>query len=494
MKFRKGYIYVFLVVVAFIIFSYLNFVSEAVLYDDVYSLFMARSSYSDILSITASDVHPPLYYWGLKIFTSIFGHSVFIAREFSTLGVIATLLLGCFPIRKLFGNKVAIFFILLVIIFPVSQYLANEVRMYSWTMFFVTACALLAYKAYYDNKKEYWIMFLITAICAAYMHNYGLLSISGIFFILLFIAIKHKKHWKPVLIIGFIFSLVYLPWLIQLINQIGSVSQDYWIKDLTINDIYLHLYYFYSPKEIWLPFTLFSKTQMMIGLIPIMAIQLYITITVLLRAYREKGKYLNNILLAFLAFFIPVFIGGLVSVTYMPVLVTRYMTCSFGLFALGSAFVFAKAWDRYKWIVSIFMIMLFADACIRFYSGLQFQQENKIVNDRIRDFATDDNSQNTTFIVNDFSYHVMPRLQIIAPGNHYEVLVSNTISQIDFRPFTFEQVRSLPKTNFILVHQEREAIQKDFRQFAKALSGEYVITDSLHAADIYLYKVSPILE
>lgn len=89
-------------------------------YDDAYSVFMLKSSYTDIAKITAEDVHPPLYYWGLKAFSSIFGDTIFSLRLFSALGIFATFLLGYFPIRKLFGDRVALIFISLLIMFPVT--------------------------------------------------------------------------------------------------------------------------------------------------------------------------------------------------------------------------------------------------------------------------------------------------------------------------------------------------------------------------------------
>ncbi len=272
---------------------------------------------------------------------------------------------------------------------------------------------------------------------------------------------------------GILFLLIYLPWLIQLISQIGMISEDYWIKPLTVNDLFLHIYYFYSPKEIWLPFTDFSKVQMMIGLIIIMLIQLFLTLAALITSLRSKEKSSDYIILSFIIFLIPVTIGALVSVTYLPVLVTRYMTCSFGLFVLGLAMVLAKSFDKYKWLTMLFFLLLLVDSGIRISSGLKYYSQTGTAYKEIRDFAI----KEKTFVVNDFSYHVMPRLQLIAPGNHYQVLVFDT-TDVDFRPFVFDKINSLPAGEFILVHQEREAVQQDFHHFWQTVGSQYIITDS----------------
>lgn len=51
--------------------------------DEAYTFAMIEHSFSEIWSITAADVHPPLYYFLLKIFSNIFGYSFLATRTFS---------------------------------------------------------------------------------------------------------------------------------------------------------------------------------------------------------------------------------------------------------------------------------------------------------------------------------------------------------------------------------------------------------------------------
>jgi Predicted membrane protein len=489
---KKYYIYIlFLFLLSFLI--YLDVKNTTLLYDDVYSIFLIKQPYTEIVKITASDVHPPLYYWGLKTYSYLFGSSLSALRLFSVLGIIATLLLGHFLVRQMFGGKIASSFLLLLLIFPVTQYLAVEIRMYSWTMFFVLACALSAYMVFLKGRKKDWIFFFITGICSAYLHNYGLLSVFGIYIILFISFILKKKKCYNLLIWGILFFFAYLPWLIQLTNQISAISGDYWIKPLTINDLFLHIYYFYSPKEVWLPFSDFTKGQMMIGLILIMTLQLIITLKVLKEGMKKKDDNVWLAVLAFIAFVIPVLIGAFISAVYIPVLVTRYMTCSFGLFVLSLAFILARSFDypMFKKIACIFLLLLFVDAGLRFYSGTKYYNETEAAYSEIRHFIKDSDSRQ--LIVNDFSYHVMPRLQLISPGNEYYVLCKESTIE-NFEPFTFDRINEeeLSFDMFILVHQERDVIQKDFCRYRKSIESNYIIIDSLHTSDIYLYRMQRI--
>lgn len=488
MKGSKVFIYILILAFAMGLFAFLDLKDVEIPYDDAYSAFMIKSSYQEIMHITAKDVHPPLYYWGLKTFSLLFGDSTFVLRLFSSLGVFLALLLGCFSIRRFFGDKVAISFMLLMVLFPVTQYLATDIRMYSWTMFFVLACGLSAFDIYANGKMRSWLLFLLTGICAAYLHNYGLLSVFGIYVCLFVSLILNKKRWQYLVLCGVLFSLAYLPWLFQLISQFGDVAGDYWINPLTINDLFLHIYYFYSPKDIWLPFTDFTKSQMMVWLIIIMCIQLVLTLKAITASLKEKDRTKNLIIVSFLAFLFPVFVGGLISFIYVPILVTRYMTCSFGLFILSFAFVLAKVseYPVYKKLSYIFLALLFVNGGVRACSGIKHYSEVEAAYNRIRKFSKSDNNEQV-FVVNDFSYHVMPRLQLIIPDNEYYVLDQGKYK--NFEPFIFEKTDSVRFDKYILVHQERGAIQEEFRLYQTELLRQNIITDSIHVLDIYMYKV-----
>jgi hypothetical protein len=151
-----------------------------------------------------------------------------------------------------------------------------------------------------------------------------------------------------------------------------GITEGYWIQPLTLNDLFLHIYYFYSPKEIWLPFTDFSKNQMIVGLVVILAVQLALSLKVLATGRKDRNLFAVGAFIAFISFLFPVLVGAVISVLFVPVLVTRYMTCSFGLFALSLAFILARAteYPLYKKLSGLFLVLLLITGGIRLYSGL----------------------------------------------------------------------------------------------------------------------------
>ena len=140
----KFLIYGGLMLVGFSLFLYLDYMNISIAFDDAYTMRLTQHSFSEIFDITSRDVHPPLYYWMLKIYSSIFGYSIFSQRAFSDLGVLATMLFAAISLRRRFGDRVAIMFIVLLLIFPVTQYLASEIRMYSWAVFFTSTASIFA--------------------------------------------------------------------------------------------------------------------------------------------------------------------------------------------------------------------------------------------------------------------------------------------------------------------------------------------------------------
>lgn len=481
-------LYAGLVLIGFGLFLYLGSIDTLIIYDEVYSENLINYSFLEILQVTAHDVHPPLYYWGLKAYSNLLCDSILVLRSFSALGMLSVFLLGCFPIRRLFGHRVALFFILLIIIFPVSQYLGVDIRMYSWTMFFVLACALFALDVYRRGKNIDWLKFFITSVCAAYLHNYGLLSVFWIYALLFIFLLNSKKNWKSLIICGILFSVIYLPWFFQLFAQVRNVNTSYWIQPLTLNDLFLHIYYFYSPKEIWFPFVYFTKIQMMLALITLMVIQLYLSIKVLVAGIKNKDKDIFIALVSFTAFLLPIIAGFIYSLVVTPVMVTRYMTCTFGLFALSIAIILSKGYDslRLRPVIYLFLALLSLDGAVRFYTNKKYYEASEDKYNQINSFI----GGTQEIIVNDYSSYVLPLVQKIVPEHSYYILSNQATPQLDNKPFNFRVLEQLPTdSTFILLHEPREEVQAQFKEFRKSLSSDYTIIDSLVVPEMTFYHI-----
>ncbi len=162
-------------------------------YDEVFSLSTIRFGYGDIIDIATDDTLPPLYYLMLKAWTDIFPlgsedgfPTVVMARLFSLVAYVCTAAL-CW--RKLKGSGIERYRWVLMLCLC-STYLmlfhGLDIRMYSWGLFFVTAVFLYACDVAHGNGGWVtWLLMALYTICAAYTHEYALISSAIIWLLVL---------------------------------------------------------------------------------------------------------------------------------------------------------------------------------------------------------------------------------------------------------------------------------------------------------------------
>lgn len=213
------------------IFILLSGFHSSLWFDETYSVALANHNISEIWSIGGNDVHPILYYIGLRILNLIFGNNIIIYRLFSAIPVIIMSIIGFTHIRKDFGRKTSIIFSFLSLFLPMMSTYAVEIRMYTWAMLLTTLTSIYAYRIV---VKEYnlknWISFGVFSLMTAYTHYYGLMF-AGIINLMLFIWILKKKreYLKIFIIIAIIQVAAYIPWLVDFMVQLKNVSGGFWI-------------------------------------------------------------------------------------------------------------------------------------------------------------------------------------------------------------------------------------------------------------------------
>ena len=139
-----GILFLILGILSFFVCLFQAF-GQDIWYDEVFSVNFIQHSYKEIAVLTGQDVHPPLYYWYLKLFHDI-GKVLVPAASPIVLCKLASMLPfgGIFAytmtvIRKNFGLHVAGLFWFLVMTMPQISNYTVEIRMYSLALFFITA-------------------------------------------------------------------------------------------------------------------------------------------------------------------------------------------------------------------------------------------------------------------------------------------------------------------------------------------------------------------
>lgn len=201
-------------------------------WDEEYSILMVNRNWSQIISETAVDVHPPLYYFILKFISHFLGHTGFVYHFVSFIAYVAVILFSIIIIRKLFGNVAATLFITLSSFLYRAVRYNVEIRMYSWAAFFVLGTFVLFYLILKRNRYQDYVLMGIFGLAAAYTHYYALISVSFFFIVMIFNAFfrKEKKCIIGTFISCSIAIIGYLYWLFVLIQTFLRTSNDWWMS------------------------------------------------------------------------------------------------------------------------------------------------------------------------------------------------------------------------------------------------------------------------
>ena len=151
-------------------------------FDEAFSMYIVRFGFWDIAKLTAADVHPPLYYWLLKAWTSVFGTTELAARSmslfFALVGIVGLYMI----IRRIVKQpRYALIAALVAAISPMLIRFSDEARMYTLVFAIVVWATYMLLRMSSSSNKKWWLA-------------YGTLLAAGMF-THYFIALAWLAHW-----------------------------------------------------------------------------------------------------------------------------------------------------------------------------------------------------------------------------------------------------------------------------------------------------------
>lgn len=226
---------------------------EGIDYDESYSFKSARD-YTQLeivrKMIDDYDTDVPLYYCVLRVWIQLFGgigHRFFAARLFSVAGTVASMLLGLTVVRRLWGNRTALYFMIATGLAPALLHVSVNIRMYSWTNFLVTASAVLAFCIVQNpGRKRLWVLLWVLTVAALFSHYFTVFAYLAIYLYLLAALFVHerKELWKG-LVCGIASVLPLLAWMVVsgFFHFIKTDSAEVEMRKITLKGL---LYYIFE--------------------------------------------------------------------------------------------------------------------------------------------------------------------------------------------------------------------------------------------------------
>ena len=260
---------------------------RSIWFDESYSAYLTRFEYSTVWDLTAQDVHPPLYYFALKTWAHIFGHTDFAMRMLSVVCGAVAILFAYLWIKYKYGATAAIFSALLLSISPSFIRYGQEMRMYTMILAIVFAATYILQIAIDNRKKRWWVLYAILLAIGMWTHYFC--ALAWIAHLVYLIVIYGKKFFRKEMILVYVGAIaLYLPWIPSFLHQTSVVqSAGFWVPEISAKSI----------VDYWSEALVYQQSDSVKNWLLILI--LFVTIAIIYFAvrYRSRFKLLTYLLI-----------------------------------------------------------------------------------------------------------------------------------------------------------------------------------------------------
>ena len=217
-------------------------------FDESYTSALLRVPYQETISLTAADVHPPLYYVLLKGWSALFGISDVALRSLSALLMSASIIILYFLVKKLINKQAATWAVLIASLGPLVVRYSQEARMYALSSVFLLIATYILVTIVQNKpapaatKRLYWIGYSLAIAGALYTHYFSslILVVHGLY-IASQAGLRPKQlfehrivatlyaTYRDWVLAATLAVVLYIPWLPTLIKQTQAVNEGFWI-------------------------------------------------------------------------------------------------------------------------------------------------------------------------------------------------------------------------------------------------------------------------
>lgn len=362
-------------IVAYSGFVFAHISTWSIWFDEAFTAYLVRFSYFDIARYTATDVHPPLYYWAAKAWTSMFGTNELAFRSLSMVFGVIAIVVGFVLLRKLFGRRAAVLGAWFMALSPMFIRYGEEARMYTMVTAIVMLATYVLVRATETNARKYWILYGVLIALGMWTHYFAALAwlAHWAWRALVLRAVEGRRGkelrrrffskewlWTHAIAIG-----VFAAWAPFMLKQLGIIQMGFWIPAVSAHTFtnYFTNVLFYLEQQ-----------QVLSWLALLYATIVALTCTLLYRAYRasrSKQERTSLLLLMSLAFAPP----ALLFVASMPPLkssfVERYLIPASAALMMLLAVVIVKSMRtparRMALVLAVLLVISFGIGINRVY-------------------------------------------------------------------------------------------------------------------------------
>lgn len=341
--------------------------ASSIWFDEAFGAYLVRFDFLEIARYTATDVHPPLYYWVLKLWAELFGTSELAFRSMSMVFGMVVIVFGFLLARRLFGRKAAYASLLLLALSPMLIRYGQEARMYTMAAAIALAATYVLTFAVKSKRRLPWTIYGVLVALGMWTHYFTALVWLSHWTWRLIVKWQTGKRGKELKQAFFdkewtrahvLAVAIFVPWAIVMLAQLAVVQVGgFWIGPVSTNSFtnYMTNLLFYLEHEpaIGLYGTALAAV---IAILAVFGLKLYKTLD-------KKGK--QNYLLIICLAFVPVILLFIASTPPLQSsFVERYLVPAAIGFSLFAGVTLALGFEKLKTIWRVLAISVVATCMV----------------------------------------------------------------------------------------------------------------------------------
>ena len=371
----------------FIVLTLATITKSTIWFDEAFSAYITQFNFIDIARYTAADVHPPLYYWILKIWVDFFGTTELAFRSLSVLFGATAIIFGFLLVKRLFGRKAAWLSLLLLIVSPMLIRYGQEARMYTLAATITLAATYVLTYAVESKRRRPWIVYGVLVGLGMWTHYFTAIVWLAHWAWRAFVVRQSGKRGKEFTkafftrnwIIAHIVAVgLFLPWVPLMLVQLTVIqASGFWISPVgtdTFPSYITNLLFYLDHDQAvgWYG----AAVAIIVGGLAIFGVKAYRTLS-----QKDRQKYMLLLALAV----VPVLILAIASLPPLrSSFVERYLVPAIIGFSLFAAVTITVGMAKLRTIwqaVAIGIVvasMLFGIANVYYYSNYNKNSYTKV--------------------------------------------------------------------------------------------------------------------
>ncbi len=361
--------------------------------DEYWTYSLVNLPFMQGMIVAVHDVHPPLYYMILYLFTPFGLANLYLSKVVSIIPYILIMVVSATKIREDYGWLTAGLFVFCLGLMTDFFIEFLTIRMYSWGLFFVLM-SFIYYKeviTHWDRKS--WVLLTLFTLLSAYTQYFFAIT-CGLIYLLILAEIlnnnkdKLKQFGKSVLAL----IILYAPWMIVFVHQIQTQSGEPNEGFELVNAIHYLTAFAIKSQNFEFEMIIFKL------------VAFAFLVLILYLIYQKKDRFAGaGVFLMYATIAI-----GIISLmfSFSNTMRIRYLVPVFGIFWLSASILIGKIENKKILMIALILIMVLVGASLAITnddinSRLEF-------NEKKANFLDSINNNDSVIVYNtDYGYRIL---------------------------------------------------------------------------------------